>query len=153
MHHDTRYEAATWLDHNLQAGDTLAYYGARRKLPTLRRDILATPAPGQYIPEVIYGDAGPITDTPPFIIVIPQLHTERDHEWNVPDSLFRALVDGSAGYQQVWAARGSALLPRFLLAAPSVNPPVRVFARRDRASRLPGPVHIELPSLVAAHRR
>ncbi len=152
MHHDTRYEAANWLDRNLQAGDTLAYYGARRKLPTLRRDILATPAPGQYVPEIIYADAGPVTETPPFLIVIPQLHTEREHEWNLPDSLFTALVDGSAGYQEVWAVRGSALLPRFLLAAPSVNPPVRVFARRDRVTRLPGPVRVELPGLVANRR-
>lgn len=145
MHRDTRYEVATWIEGNLQPGDTLAYYGARRKLPALRPDIFTTPAPGQYIPATVYGDAGPLTERPQYIIVIPQLHTEPVHEWSVPDSLFRALLDGSAGYTQVLAIQGKALFPRPLLAAPSVNPPVRVFARRDLVGRLNGPTRIDLP--------
>lgn len=145
MHRDSRYEAAAWIERNLQPGDTLAYYGARRKLPALHPGILATPAPGQYLPGTIYGASGPLTETPQFIIVIPQLHTEPIHEWSVPDSLFRALLDGSAGYAQVLAIQTPALFPRPRNVAPGVNPPVRVFARQDMLGRLAGPARIELP--------
>jgi hypothetical protein len=74
------------------------------------------------------------------------------HEWSLPDSTFRHLMDGTAGYQQVLAIQTAALFPRPLRVAPAVNPPVRVFARRDMVGRLPGPVRIELPDPVAARR-
>ncbi|MEQ1693224.1 MAG: hypothetical protein ABMA00_18175, partial [Gemmatimonas sp.] len=134
MHADARYEAEPWLDHNLRRGDTLAYYGAARKLPGMRRDIVIVPAPDQYLPDLVYGRGGPPTTVPPFIIVIPQLPTESAHEWNVPDSSFTALIDTAGAYRQVLAIRTRSLFPRFLLSASSVNPTVRVFARRDIAT-------------------
>jgi hypothetical protein len=149
---DSRLEAAAWLDQNLEPGDTLGYYGARFKLPRLRRDLRVAPAPGQYLPEAVYGSNDPVPGAPRFLIVIPQVHSEPVHEWSLPDSTFRHLMDGTAGYQQVLAIQTAALFPRPLRVAPAVNPPVRVFARRDMVGRLPGPVRIELPDPVAARR-
>lgn len=145
MTRDSRYETARWLEANLQPGDTLAYFGARFKLPRLHRELVVVPAPHQYLPEEVYGPEGPVTETPPFIIVVPQLVSEAAHEWNLPDSLFAALVDGSLGYDQVLAIQTRALFPRPLLVAPAVNPAVRVFARRDRVAGLPGPRRLDLP--------
>jgi len=142
---DSRYETSRWIQHNLQPADTLGFYGARFKLPPLHRELIVTPAPGQYLPEEVYGAAGPLAEAPQFIIVVPQLVSELEHEWNVPDSLFKGLMDGSLGYQQVLAIQTPALFPRPLLVAPAVNPPVRLFARTDLAGRIPGPVQVGLP--------
>jgi cytosine/adenosine deaminase-related metal-dependent hydrolase len=145
MQRDSRYQAARWLERNRQPGDTLGYYGARFKLPRLRRDLLVTPAPDQYLPAELYGARGPVTRTPQFILVIPQLLSEPVHEWSLPDSVFRGLMDGSLGYDQVLAIQTPAIFPRPLRVAPAVNPPLRLFARQDVATRLPGPVRVELP--------
>ena len=133
---DSRYRAADWLARNLSAGDTLGYYGATIKLPRLRRDLTLTPAPGQYV----YGPEHPLTATPQFLIVVPQQVTESDHEWSLPDSTFRGLLDGSSGYKQVYVNQTPSLFPRPLLVASTVNPQVRVFARADIASRIREPI-------------
>ncbi len=152
MLRDARYETELWLARNLRPGDTLAYYGGRRKLPRVRRDVLVTKAPDQYLPLRVYGSAGPITHTPPFIIVIPQQVAEVQHEWNVPDTIFTALLDGTRGYRQVLAIQSPALFPRPRYTVPFVNAPVRVFARNDMADRLTGVRRIDLPPRVPTPR-
>ena len=141
MINDSRYEAAAWIARNVAPGDTVAYYGSVRKLPRLSRGLTVTPAPGQ----VAYGRDQPVTDTPSYIISIPQQAAERVHEWSVPDSIFLALFDSAGGYRQVLAIQQPALFARPLLVASYVNPPVRIFARHDVAGRLPEPPRIELP--------
>jgi len=142
MGRDSRYAAAAWLSRNLVAGDTLGYYGAAIKLPPLRRDIVLVPAPGQYV----YGGRERAAATPPpFLIVIPQQISEPAHEWSLPDSTFAGLLDGSRGYAQVLAIQTPALFPRPLLLASYVNPPVRVFARRDMVARVRGARRITIP--------
>ncbi|MDZ4674393.1 MAG: hypothetical protein SGI84_08060 [Gemmatimonadota bacterium] len=148
MHRDSRQPAAAWLEAQLQVGDTLGYYGARRKLPTLRRDIVVIPAPDQYLPDEVYGPEGPISPAPAFLIVIPQRESELVHEWNLPAEVFDQLVAGTRGYQQVYAHQTRALFSRPMGLAPAVNPPVRIFARDDVAARLPGPRILTLPDPV-----
>jgi hypothetical protein len=144
MLHDSRYEAGAWLERNVSPGDIVGYYGAPLKLPRLSTHAVVTPLPGQS--EYAYARRVPLTLEPPtFIISIPQLITERVHEWTVPDETFAHLFDESSGYQQVLAIQTPALWPRPLLVAPSVNPPVRIFARRDIVPRLYYPVRVDLP--------
>ena len=143
MLHDSRSEAAAWLERNLQPGDTVAYFGAPLKLPRLPANVAVTTATGQL--SYAYKNRKPTIEAPPmFIISIPQLGTEHVHEWTVSDATFNQLLDGSSGYQQVFAYQSPALWPRPLLTVPWINPPVRIFARIDIVPRLAGPVRIEL---------
>lgn len=146
---DSREAAAEWLATHLAPGDTLAYYGSRFKLPRLRTDIVDVRGPHQYLPEEAYGPEGPATLTPPFIIVVPQQVSERDHEWTLPADWYRGLRNGTAGYQEVLAIQTPALRPRPLRVAPAVNPLVRVFARADILDRL-GPAPTDRTVLTGA---
>jgi 4-amino-4-deoxy-L-arabinose transferase-like glycosyltransferase len=144
MLRDSRLEAGAWLERNLQPGDSIGYYAAPLRLPRLPVDVTTTMATGQY--SNAYKNRKPTAETPPtFIISIPQLGTEPVHEWSLPEATFHQLLDGSSGYQQVFAYQSPALWPRPLLTVSWINPPVRIFARKDVVSRLPGPVRIELP--------
>lgn len=146
MHRDSRQPAAEWLQAHLQPGDTLGYYGARRKLPALRRDIVVVAAPDQYLPDEVYGPDGPVSPAPQFLIVIPQRESEPVHEWNLPAEIFAELMAGTRGYQQVYAHQAGALFSRPMGLAPAVNPPVRIFARDDIAARIPTPWLLTLPA-------
>lgn len=144
MLRDSRLEAGAWLQRNLQPGDTVAYYAAPLKLPRLPADVGVTMATGQL--SIAYKNRKPTIETPPmFIISIPQHASERVHEWTVPDATFDRLLDGSSGYQQVFAYQSQALWPRPLLTVPWINPPVRIFARTDIVPRLGGAARIEIP--------
>ncbi len=146
MVYDSRYEAGAWLDRNVAPGDLIAYYGAPLKLPRIRADASVTTAVGQW--RYAYKNRQPTTSTPPaFILIIPQLITEPDHEVSILASTLRDLIDGSSGYQEVFAVQTPALWTRPMLVASSVNPPVRIFARRDIVPRLRDALRIELPGL------
>jgi hypothetical protein len=143
MLHDSRYEAGAWLEQNVLPDDIVAYYGASFKLPRLPAYTVITPAAGQL--SLAYRRQSPATLTPAFIISIPQLATESVHEWSVTDAAFAQLFDETSGYQEVLAIQTAALWPRPLLVASFVNPPVRIFARRDIVPRLRNPARIDLP--------
>ena len=144
MLRDSRLEAGAWLERNLRPGDTVAYFSAPLKLPRLPANVAITMATGQL--SYAYKNRKPTIETPPtFIISIPQHATERVHEWTVSDATFDQLLDGSSGYQQVFAYQSPAWWPRPLRTVPWINPPVRIFARTDIVPRLAGPVRIELP--------
>jgi 4-amino-4-deoxy-L-arabinose transferase-like glycosyltransferase len=145
MMHDSRYEAGLWLERNIQPGDVVSYYGSSFKLPRLPRSAVTVPAAGQLVSP--YKEAIPRSVvTPEYLISIPQIATEREHEWNVPDATFAQLFSEASQYQQVLAIQTRALWPRPLLVVPFVNPPVRIFARRDLVPRLRDPVRVDLPS-------
>lgn len=144
MLNDSRYEAARWLERNVQPGDVVAHYGSAFKLPRLPADVIVKPAGGQF--RIKFQTTTPELPAPPaFLISIPQLRTEPVHEISVTDDAFMRLFDPASGYQQVYAGQTAALWPRPLQTATFVNPPVRIFARNDVVARLREPPRIALP--------
>jgi len=145
MLHDSRYEAGDWLARNVAPGDDVAYFGVPFKLPRLPAGTVAVAAPGQWT--YAYKNRKPATSPPAFLVSIPQLITEPDHEVSILDSTIQGLNDGSLGYQEVLAIQTPALWTRPMLVASPVNPPVRIFARSDVVPRLRDSPRIELPAL------
>jgi len=127
MRYDSRYALETWLRENVQPGDRIGYYGAALKLPALPGGIITEPGP--Y--EVNRADG---SGRPEFIVVIPQQVFETDHEWSLPDERWAELRSGAWEYEPWLALQGPVLLePR---PVNWVNPPVRLFVRRDVIPRL-----------------
>lgn len=142
---DARYAAGEWLDQRLQAGDRVMHFGYASKLPHLRADVRNMR---------IVHESEAITaireSRPEFIVVIPQDMNERRQrlEWRTglnsaispfSKELFDQLVDGTLGYRLVEKFHASRLMPwldRPFLSYASVNPPVQIFMREDRADRL-----------------
>lgn len=147
MLNDSRYAAGEWLDQHLQAGDRVMHFGYASKLPHLRPDVPS-------IRVVREAEALPAIqeNRPEFILVIPQdMNEERQRlEWRIglnsaispfSKQLFDGLVDGTLGYRLVEKFHAPRLMPwldRPFLSYSSVNPPVQVFMRKDKASRLAG---------------
>lgn len=141
---DSRYDAARWLERNVQAGDVVAHYGSAFKLPRLPAGAVVKPAGGQF--SIKMQTTSPALAPPPeFLVSIPQLRSERAHEISIDDAAFARLFDPASGYQQVYAGQTRALWPRPLQTATFVNPPVRIFARNDVVARLREPPRIGLP--------
>jgi hypothetical protein len=69
-------------------------------------------------------------------VLVPYLlfPSEPEHEPNLPEPDYRALRDGSLGYQRVLRVHTARLFERRPL--PFVNPPVQVFVRKDLIARL-----------------
>ncbi|MFN2399261.1 MAG: ArnT family glycosyltransferase [Gemmatimonadaceae bacterium] len=125
MIHDSRYELADWIRQHAAPDDRVAYFGSPLKLPPLEKHVRVEPAPWQ----TVYKEPPPM-GSPDIILVIPQQWFETVHEWTLPDSIYRALNDGSLGYKPVLLLQTRSLFSR--RAIPYVNPPVRVFARVGR---------------------
>jgi hypothetical protein len=127
MQNDARYTMELWLRENVRPGDRIGYYGAALKLPAL--PVGVSTEPGPY--EVNRPDG---SGRPEFIVVIPQQVFETDHEWSLPDERWAELRSGVWEYEPWLALQGPALLePRPIN---WVNPPVRLFVRRDVIPRL-----------------
>lgn len=138
MVNDSRYEVGNWVARNTQPNDTLGYFGGDR-LP--RHWSSATTIPADHLFD---STAPPPTEMPMFLFSVPTQVNEPIHARQITERVFRGLVNGSLGYQQVFGFMTPALWPRPLLAAPQVNPPIRVFARNDVVSRLVDPPRINL---------
>ena len=146
MLHDSRYAAGEWLDRQMRAGDRVMHFGFASKMPALRADA------GQIriIPQK---EALPAIceQRPEFIAVIPQdINENRQRvEWRsglnsviapLPPRIFEQLADESLGYRLVAKMQSPRLLPwlqRPFLSYSSVNPPVQIFERVDRAAGMP----------------
>jgi hypothetical protein len=127
MQNDTRYALEAWLRANVQPGDRIGYYGAALKLPALPEGVISEPGP--Y--EVNRSDG---SGRPEFIVIIPQQVFETDHEWSLPDERWAELRSGQWEYEPWLALQGPVLIePRPIN---WVNPPVRLYVRRDVVSRL-----------------
>ena len=147
MVHDSRYAAGDWLDTATRPGDELLYFGAPQKLPALRGDVR-----GFRVEEQRLALPTILERRPEVILVIPEDTDERRHrvEWRVgrhsvvppavPDSVFAGLADGSLGYRLVAQFQSPRLmpwLPRPFLSYGTVNPPIQILVREDRAAGMP----------------
>jgi hypothetical protein len=144
---DSRYAAAAFLEAHARTGDTLLSFGAPLRLPRL-------PA-GMGLHSVAWrAEASPTIARlrPAFVIVQPEDTNEDRHrvEWRegphsvfpdyLPPALYDQLADGSIGYRLVAQYQTPRVLPwveRPFLSYPTVNPPIQLFVRDDRAGDLP----------------
>jgi hypothetical protein len=129
MLRDSRFEAGAWLERNAQPGDTVGYYGAAAKLPALAAGIVTLPGPHED-PDA----EAEVHSWPEFILLIPQLEIERDHEWTLSEQRYTELTQGVWPYDLMLATQAPSLFSERLV--PGVNPRVRVFVRRDVVPRL-----------------
>lgn len=147
MMRDSRYAAGDWLEKNTRAGDRLMHFGASMSTPRLGADV-------KTIMVEYRADAEPAvaTQRPEFILIVTDDTNEdrRRIDWRqgihsihsdyLPKRLFTALADGSAGYRLVAQFQSPRLmpwLPRPFLSYPTVNPPIHIFVREDRAGTAP----------------
>jgi len=145
MLNDSRYAAGKWLDRHLSSGDRIMHFGYASKMPHVRADVRNLTI--VYEREAISA----INESrPECIVVIPQDMNEGRQrvEWRnglnsaispFSKTLFDQLVDGTLGYRLVEKFHAPRLMPwleRPFLSYASVNPPVQVFMRVDRAGRL-----------------
>ena len=130
MVHDSRYRLGEWLQSHARPGDRIGYFGAPQKLPPLSSELMTVPVEGFCTPA-----AWSSAQAPEFVILIPQQHFEMVHEWSMPERVYRALEDGSLGYQRVLRVQARSLFST--RPVPFVNPPVQVFVRNDRLSQIP----------------
>ncbi len=129
MFNDSRDAVEAWLQRNARLGDHLGFYGSLLKLPPLDPGIIAEQGP--------YAEAYPRppgAGWPEFIIVIPVQQFENEHEWNLPDERWQELKQGQWDYDMVLAVQTRSLFHDRPINW--VNPPVRVFVRRDIVPRL-----------------
>jgi len=126
MVRDSRYAAAAWFRRHARSGDRVGYYGDPLKLPRLEAGIVTLAMPGQTGPSPFPVDE---QARPEFVVVVPVQPHERDHEFTMPDSIYRGLVNGSMGYRRVAAFRTPSLFSKPVITF--VNPSVQIFARED----------------------
>jgi hypothetical protein len=146
MLRDSRYEAGDWLDRYTKPGDRVMHFGFASKMPRLRTDVgqIRINQESEALPSIE-------ANHPEFIVIVPQDINEHRLrvEWRkglnsaispLSPDLFSKLVDQSLGYTLVAKFETPRLMPwlnRPFLSYPTVNPPVQIFARSDRAAGLP----------------
>ncbi len=145
MHHDSRYAAGAWLAERTQPGDRIEFFGASQTLPPIEPGVITAPATefsGMFVvPRLDDAKANEIRAgwrerNPRFVLVIPD-HTSTgalEHSLVLPPQLFASLVAGREEWRLVAEFHTAPLLPWLPLPAldyPTVNPPIRVFARRE----------------------
>ncbi len=147
MRNDGRYAAGEFLRAQVQPGDRVLYFGAIIKLPRFPDGV-------DFIQVEYPPDARPtlLAQQPEWIAMVPEDTDEfrqrvnwrsgphSVHSAYLPESLYRELDEGVAGYRLVGQFQSPRLLPRLarpFLTYPSVNPPVQLFLRDDRAGSLP----------------
>jgi hypothetical protein len=129
MLHDPRYQAGEYLAQNGSPGDVVGYYGASLKLPALTSAMKTV-----LMPESGFRVSS-LQREPEFIVIIPQQINEPIHERELAESAYRSLAEGSVNYRLVRRLQAASLFKerpvRF------VNPPVEIYARKDRLETLP----------------
>jgi hypothetical protein len=121
------------------------HFGFASKMPRLRTEVgqIRINLQSEALPSIL-------AERPEFVVIVPQDINENRHrlEWRrglnsviapLNTELFAQLVDESLGYRLVAKFQTPRLLPwlnRPFLSYPTVNPPVQIFARADRAAGL-----------------
>jgi len=138
--HETRSLAGDWLRSHARPGDTVEFFGVEQYLPPLPAQIPARriakrenwkqeTAHGDYVLDYLRRQG------PRFVYVTPDHSSQPGMERSAdcPPEVYRALLDGSAGYRLAAYFPTPALLPAPLhrprLDYPAVSPPVRIFER------------------------
>ncbi len=147
MLRDSRYAAGEFLARAGRPGDVLVSFGAPLKLPHLSAGIrtVMVDARADALPTLL-------RERPAIVVIGPEDTDEgrRRVEWRVgprsvwsayvPDSVVQGLADGRLGYRLVGRFQSARLMPwlsRPFLSYGTVNPPVLIFLRDDRAGDLP----------------
>ena len=150
MINDSRYTAARWLDDHTEPGDVVEYFGPVQKLPPLKAGVVTRPATEYYgIYVKTPTDAlqakkivdGWVVRSPEFIITLPDLTSPEgvDHNISCPPHVYESLLEGVVGYELAAKFHTRPLLPWYRkrrLDYPTVNPPIRIFARKKDTARL-----------------
>lgn len=147
MIHDSRYAAGNWLNDNSQPGDTILYFGPNLRNPHFNRDINTV-----QVEEKGEAMSAIVNKSPHFILITPDDTNENRLrvEWRygphsiyndyIPEEVYKKLVNQELGYRLVAKFQSKRLFPwidRPFLSYPTVNPPVHIFARNDRATDQP----------------
>jgi hypothetical protein len=144
---DSRYAAGDWFDRNAIAGDCILSFGAPLKMPHVQGNVCVKSVD-------LRADAAPAIASlaPAFIIAMPEDTDEYRLrvDWRqgphsvyntyLPDAVYENLVAGTLGYRLVAQFQTPRLLPwayRPFLTYATVNPPIQIFARADRAAGQP----------------
>lgn len=128
---DSRYDAGRWMAQHTRPTDRIAHCAPLGELPHFDPDIRT----------VRLTTANAVTSVialrPEFVIVQPDWRSPpgMPHSGACPGTFYEALDDGTLGYRPVASFHAPSLVEHRLLDYPSVNPPVRVFARIDRWDR------------------
>jgi hypothetical protein len=147
MIHDSRYEAAAWLEANTSAGDIIEYFGPAQKLPPLPAHVKTRPATyygGIYVPlrrdsakaqEILHGWQ---ERKPKFIILIPDLTSPpgTGYNFSCPPELCDAMLNDSMGFTRVASFKTRPIFPWFDLPQldyPTVNPSINIFSLPSQA--------------------
>jgi hypothetical protein len=143
MMNDSRYTAAAWLAPRTPPGTRIEYFGESGLLPPLDGSVTTTrSAPYFGAVSRAQRDAAAVEAIragwrgrkPDFIILLPD-HSSRPGEpynFTCPPEVYRGLLAGEYGYRLAAMFETPPLLPwvrRPSLDYPSVNPPIRIFAR------------------------
>jgi hypothetical protein len=147
MLHDSRYAAGIWLDQNTHRGDRIIDFAPDMRNPALRADIHLIKVDRRELSLSTIEEA-----QPEFLLIIPD-DTDQDRnrvEWRygphaihsdyLSEEAYGKLVDGSLGYRLVAQFQSPRLFPwlnRPFLSYCTVNPPIQIFARQDRAVGAP----------------
>lgn len=144
---ETRLLAADWFRANAKSGDVVEYFGVEQYLPQLPTDVPTRRIAKREAWKRETGHGGYVLDYlkregPRFIYVTPDHSSQpgMEHSADCPPEVYRALLNGTAGYRLAAQFATPTLLPfgltRPRLDYPSVSPPVRIFEKRiDEATR------------------
>ncbi len=126
MINDSRYAAADWLDEHTQPGDVIATTATIAALPRTKPGI-------EHLSfHRVDDDAELIAqEQPDVIIVMPNWLAPKGalYPTTFPDHVYKALADGSLGYEKAAYFKTDSLVKRQILDYPTVNPPIEVFVR------------------------
>lgn len=137
---ETRASAASWLRANARAGDRVEFFGVEQYVPPMPPGVTALRIAHRDAWKGDFGHGRALLeylrrDGPRFVYVTPD-HSSKpglEHSGDCPPEVYRALLDGSAGYRLATYFPTPALLPSALrrprLDYPAVSPPVRIFER------------------------
>jgi hypothetical protein len=127
---DARNQASEWLAGNARPGDRVGFFGSVGQLPRIPRDVRPVSIESDSAAERIR-EAGVR-----LVLVIPDYSSQGgegiERSRYLPESTYRALLDGSLGFERVAHFRTAPLplVGRNLLGEiPWVNPPVQIFER------------------------
>ncbi len=128
MVNDSRNDAGTWLGTHMGSGSTLAHCGDIQSLPRVRSDVQILHVSGNT------DWRHSIEEHRPDVVIMQPDWTSKpgmEHSRSCPEEFIRRVKDGTLGYGLAAGFKTRSLNRRQLLDYPSVNPAVRIFAKKS----------------------